>query len=671
MSRYSSGFLTLLAATVVAMPALAVNPETPSWARLHNVPVVVVTPTKSAWDVENLPFAVSVVTRNEKLEKQAQSFDDLLNNIPNFSSAGGNRNISEEPSLRGLSDRRMVIKIDGIRRNFRAEYAGRYFIDPMLVDRIEVVRGSNSALDGSGAIAGTMQFFTTNVLNELRGSKKSYGFQAGTGFQTNQKELSTMFQGYGKQGPVDFYMGGSYRDANDYRDGNGNRISPSGAQPVDAIVKAGYSFSPSHRAEFRVSRFFDTSSIPASPFQPLDPVTNPATERQSGVTDYGLSYHFSPQDSQFNKWIELTSIIYRSEYDISTRRLSDNRLDQTYFSTNGIDTYNTAKLGDFGKLTTGVEYFQDGQKGYRNGAIRTLLGTGEDSNIGFYLEHEITLWDRLTIIPGVRFDHYQLRPGDPALVSRDRNHWSPKIGANYRVNDEFSFYGSVAESFRTPTLTELYATGSLGGPLTLVPSPNLEPEIAVNKEIGMRYKKASAIATNDAISLKLSVFQNDIKDFIEQTLTGFTAQYRNDAQARLRGIELEGSYRISNYNFILSAGAVRGENETLGTDLAGIPGDRVSLAAERYMLENQFKGGVRTTFHAEQNKVPSGSPLITPSAGAVTYDVYTSYTPDPNENGSFRIDFTIDNITDKGYRQQLAFIPEMGRNAKIALNWKF
>ena len=85
----------------------------------------------------------------------------------------------------------------------------------------------------------------------------------------------------------------------------------------------------------------------------------------------------------------------------------------------------------------------------------------------------------------------------------------------------------------------------------------------------------------------INIFQNDIKDFIEQTLTGVTAQYRNDAQARLRGIELEGSYRISNYNFILSAGAVRGENETLGTDLTGIPGDRVILIGD-HGLEREW-----------------------------------------------------------------------------------
>lgn len=669
MSFRNSGLIALLAATVLTSPVLAASPEeTSSFARRYNVPVVVVTPTKSARDADRLPFAISVIDKHEKYEKQAQSFDDMLNQIPNFQSAGGNRNVAEEPSLRGLSDRRMVIKIDGIRRNFRAEYAGRYFIDPMLVDRIEVVRGSNSALDGSGAIAGTMQLFTTDVARELRGGQKSFGFEMGAGFQSNMSEVSTSFQGYGQSGAADIYTGGSFRRSGNFQDGNSNAVAPSDAEPTNAIFKAGYNFSPAHRAEVRVSRFFDTSGVPVNPFQPVGPA-NAAAERQSGVTDYSFKYRFTSQES-LKGLFDLTAILYRSEYEVSARRLTDNRLDETYFNTNGIDTYNTADFGSVGKLTTGVEYYKNQQKGYRNGAIRTLLGDGQDSNLGLYAEHEFD-FGRLTVIPGIRFDHYNLNPDSAALTGRTRNHLSPKIGANYQMNDVFSFYGSVAESFRTPTLTELYANGPLGGPLNLVASPNLEPEIAINKEVGLRYKRSGVFNANDAMGIKVSVFQNDIENFIEQTITGFVASFRNASQARLRGVEVEGNYRINNYNFILSAGGVRGENETLNTDLTDIPGDRLSLAGERFMLENQLKTGVRTTFHAEQNKVPSGSALITPVPGAVTYDVYASYTPDATKDGSFRVDFAVDNITDKNYRPQLAYIPELGRNAKITLNWKF
>ncbi len=599
--------------------------------------------------------------------------DDVLNQIPNFDSAGGPIGVSEEPSLRGLSDRRMVLKIDGIRRNFRAQYAGRYFIDPMLIDRVEVVRGSNSSIDGSGAIAGTIQMFTTDALNELRGAAKKWGAQIRAGFQTNNNQISTMFNTYAQEGKVDLYAGGSFSDSGDFNDGNDNTISPSGGNPRNAIVKAGYSFSPYHHVQVRVGRFYDVTQMPATPFQPASSINAPV-ERSSGVNDYSVHYRLAPEDAAKRKFFDITSVVYRSEYNISSRRLSDGRLDQTYFNTTGEDTYNTMTLNAFGlehKITTGVEYFQNDQAGLRNGAIRTLLGDGKDRNLGIYAQHEVTLWDRLTIIPGMRFDSYHLTPGDSTLNSQSRQHWSPKIGMDVRVTDAVSMYGSVSTAFRTPTLTELYSTGQIFPGNTLISNPNLAPETGVNKEVGVRYITNNALAKNDSISVKVSAFQNDIQNYIEQVIGATTTQFLNVTQARLRGVELEGNYRIQNYGFIVEAGMVRGYNETTGDNLTDVPADRVSLAAEHYMMDNQFKAGARMTVHAPQNKIPVGQPLIVTTPGAVTYDLYSSWTPDATKDGAFRLDAGIDNIFDKSYRRQLAFVPEMGRNAKVTLNWKF
>ena len=662
--------LSFSAMLVTTLPAMA---EVPSWARANNVPVVVVTPTKSSRDINHVPYAVTVITRGDTQEKQAQTIGDALSTVPNFDMAGGPIGVSEEPSLRGLSDRRMVIKIDGIRRNFRAQYAGRYFIDPMLVDRIEVVRGSNSSIDGSGAIAGTIQMFTTDAIKELRGAVKKWGAQMSAGFQSNNQKISTMFNTYALQGPVDLYAGGSYGSSGDFKDGNGNTVSPSGGEPRNAVVKAGYSFSPTHRAEIRVGRFYDVTQMPATPFQPASTINAPV-ERGSAVTDYSFHYRLAPEDAAKRKYFDVTSVVYRSEYAISSRRLSDGRLDQTYFNTTGEDTYNTMTLDAFGlqhKLTTGVEYFQNDQAGLRNGVIRTLLGDGKDSNLGLYAQSETVLWDRLTLTPGIRFDSYELKPGDSTLASQSRKRWSPKIGADLRITDAFSVYGSVSTSFRTPTLTELYSTGTIFPGNTLIANPNLTPETGINKEVGMRYITSDAFAEHDSLSVKVSAFQNDIKDYIEQVIGATTTQFLNVTQARLRGLELESDYRIQNYNFIVGAGMVRGYNETTGDNLSDVAADRVSLAAERYMMENRLKGGARMTIYAPQDKIPTGQPLIVTTPGAVVYDLYGSWTPDPANEGVMRIDAGVDNVFDKSYRRQLAFVPEMGRNAKITLNWKF
>lgn len=668
----STAILALLAATTLIAPQQAFA----QFKSQTEKPVVVVTPTKSKKNLDAVPFAVTVIDKNEIEKTQAQSIDDVLQNTPNYSSAGGPRTISEEPSLRGLSDRRIVIKVDGIRRNFRAQYGGRYFIDPYMIDRVEVVRGGNSSIDGSGAIAGTIQFFTPDVKNRLSTTGRNWGTEEKVGYQSGNQEFSTLLSAYGKADKADIYTALSYRAGDDVRGGNSQDIVPSDSTPRNGLVKAGFDITPGQRAEIRYSRFYDTSGLPTSPFQPADPaIGNFAAKRNSAVSDYSAKYTFTPQNA-LRDVINLSSVIYHSDYKINTRRNFDRRLDETDFETTGGDIYNNAKLDYFGlthNLITGVEYFENEQSGRRNGAVRSLLGSGEDANLGLYAQQETLFGDRLSITPGIRFDHYELKPGTAANPEQTREEWSPKLGVNYRFTDAFSMYGSVAKSFRTPTLTELYATGVVFPGNTLISNPNLQPETSINKEIGARYKASGLLTAYDHLNVTAAVFQNDIDDYIEQIIGATTTQFRNVTQAKLQGFEMEGRYRVNNVAAIASVGLITGENETANQPLADVPQNRYSIGAEHYAFENTLTTGARANILEKQDKIAPGQSFITTSDGAVTYDVYASYTPQMpnNQAGQFRIDFGVDNIFDKGYRRQLSFLPEQGRNAKVTLNWKF
>jgi len=687
---------TLLASTALALPVHAANSTTKTtttdttvvssttkapaksvvYKNQEEAPVVVVTPLKAATDLSKVPMAVSVINADKIAQDQPQSIDDVLRDVPNYAPAGGPRSSTEEPSLRGLSDRRIVIKVDGIRRNFRAQYGGRYFIDPYMIDSAEVVRGSNSAVDGSGAMAGVMQFFTPSVNKQLAGTGRNWGTEEKVGYQSANHEFSTMLSGYGKTDTVDLYTALTYRDGGDFRAGKGQTIQDSSDMPKNGLVKAGFNFSPTHRMELRYSRYYDKSDVPASPFQPVDPaIGNFPSHRDTGVTDYSLNYNFSPENSLSN-YINIKSVLYRSEYSISTTRDFDQRLDETDFTTNGIDTFNVAKLNYAGmrhNLTTGVEYFENKQDGTRNGVVRSSLGSGQDSNLGLYVQQESFLTDKLSIVPGVRYDHYTLEPASAANPSKSDDHWSPKLGVNYSITNALSAYGSVSSAFRTPTMTELYSTGLLFPGNTLISNPNLQPETGWNKEIGLRYKDTGVFSAYDSFNISGSVFQNDIHDYIEQIIGATTTQFRNDAHARLRGVEINGRYRINNIAALFNIGTVRGQNETLDVPLADVPQNRYSVGMEYYTFENRMTSGVRATHNAAQDRIAPGQSFIATSDGATTYDVYGSYTPQlPNNNtGAFRLDYGIDNVFDKNYRKQLSFLPESGRNAKVTATWKF
>ena len=673
--RVSAFLSTLLASTVLVSetaPAQTQNGYSPA------SPVIVVTPTKSSRDIDRVPFALNVISTDEKEQDQAGSIDDILRTIPNFDSAGGPRRTSEEPSIRGLSDRRIVIKVDGIRRNFRAQYGGRYFIDPNLIDRVEIVRGANSAIDGSGAVAGVIQFFTPVVSKELQGSDKNWGMTTQAGYQSVNEEYNILTSGYKAQGPFDIFAGLSYRDGNDIDAGGDEKIVPSSSQPDNTLIKVGYNFSPTHRAEFRYGRYFERAAVPASPFQP-ESATNRPTKRESGVTDYSFHYKLAPnQSSSLASILDLNAIFYKSFYDVdSVRKLPSLRVDETDFTTGGLDIYNNAKANYLGlrhNITTGVEYFENEQTGKRNGTFRPLLGDGSDSNLGLYAQQETAFFgDRLLITPGVRYDHYELTPHDETLPSNRKDQFSPKIGADLKIDDNWSAYASWASAFRTPTLTELYATGVIFPGNNLISNPDLQPETAENREIGVRYRKDGLFTNYDNLKVNVSVFHNQIDDYIEQVIGATTTEFRNVAQADLKGIEFEVKYRIGQYAMGVAGGTIRGQNETNDEPLADVPQNKYSAHVERYTKDQTFMIGARGTYYDEQDRIAPNQPLITTTNSGHQFDLYGSWTPVlPNsKTGAFKVNFGVDNVTDERYNRHLSFLPEAGRNVKAQAVWKF
>lgn len=658
-------------ALILAAPLFAASASAEVTARSTDLPNVIITPLKFEKDVSRVPFAVSVVGQEDLQDMQATSFDDALRNIPTFDSSAGPRKISEEPSLRGLSDRRLVLKVDGIRRNFRAQYAGRYFVDPYLVERVEVVRGANSAIDGSGAIGGTIQVFTPDATSALRGSPRNAGVTLKAGAASADDEYSGMVSTYAVQDWANIYAAFSHRDADNYRAADDVIVQSSKARPQNGLLKTGIAFAPNHTLQLRLAQYYDESNVPVSPAQPVAAFSNDASERDSKVTDKSIHYRANP--NSLKDWVDVNAVVYNTDIQINTKRLRDNRLDATFYNTFGTDVYNNASfnvLGTNNTLTTGVEYFENKQEGKRNGAVRTGLGDGSDSTIGLYAQQAVSLWhDRLLLTPGMRFDKYELTPTNGP--DQSKTNWSPKFGASLKLDDNWTTYASYSEAFRTPTLTELYASGPLGGGFTLNPNPNLKPETSTGYEAGLRYKAEGLLQKNDMAALNVGYFQNTIDDYIEQTISGTTTQFNNVAEAQLHGFEAEGSYSWASYRMLANFGTVRGENKTAGTFLGDVPPDRYSAALEKFWLDSSVKTGLRQTYYASQDQVPTNNSGVVPTDEAYLTDIYATYVPATPKYGDWRLDVGVDNLFDAKYKRYLAFVPEYGRNIKATVSWRY
>ena len=138
-------------------PASEAAPRGPSF----DLETTVVTATTEADAAFDVPYAVHIIP--EARIDQLRTFPQALRDVPGVmvqetSAAQGS------PFIRGFTGFRTLTLIDGVRLNnstFRSgpnQYMGT--IDPLGIERIEVVKGPSSVLYGSDAIGGTVQVFT-------------------------------------------------------------------------------------------------------------------------------------------------------------------------------------------------------------------------------------------------------------------------------------------------------------------------------------------------------------------------------------------------------------------------------------------------------------------------------------------------------------------------------
>ncbi|WP_409285211.1 TonB-dependent receptor plug domain-containing protein, partial [Pseudomonas protegens] len=139
-----------------------------------------VTATRTANSSFELPASVSTVERQQLDEVQANTLSTALRTLPNVNYGGGPRAAAQSPAIRGLQGPRIILTVDGARRNNDGGVNTPLLIDPDLIRQIDVVRGPMSAAYGSGGLGGVMAIETLNADDMLDPGQSSRGrHQAG------------------------------------------------------------------------------------------------------------------------------------------------------------------------------------------------------------------------------------------------------------------------------------------------------------------------------------------------------------------------------------------------------------------------------------------------------------------------------------------------------------
>ncbi|ACJ01199.1 TonB-dependent hemoglobin/transferrin/lactoferrin family receptor [Rhodospirillum centenum] len=654
--------------TAPADPAASPPAEDEPVIRLKRITV---TATRTPRPAIEVPAAITVIDEEEILRRQAQSLDDLLRDVPGLEMAGGPRTTAEQPSIRGLGDERILIRLDGARQNFQAGHKGRTFLDPSLLKQVDVLRGPASALYGSGALGGVIALTTKDPADLLKDGDKAGG-RARLSWQDNGDEFVASLTGYGAPSDtVGLLASATYRNSGDVDSGSDLSIPYTGDDLVSGLVKMDWAVQPDHRLRLSWQGYRNDQDLPSAPDTDDLSILVDRITRQDTAT---LAY-----EGQSGPWFDMRGTVYWTRTKLDEDRIGQPRADDTELETIGVDLANTSRFtaGPAAvALTYGIEAYRDEQRGTRDGGPRPQFPDADSEVLGLFAQAETVFAERFTLTPAIRYDRFD--QSADGQEGRTDSEVSPSLRAAFDATPWMTLYASYATAFRSPSLTELYNSGLHfpgvcpipGRPCIIpnnffVPNPDLEPESGATVEIGGNLDFDDVFLARDRLLLKAALFRNDVDDFIEQAVLisqGQTTR-RNVQDAIIKGMEVELTYDSPTWFGSVSGSLLRGEDDDTGLSLDSIPADRLVLTAGRTLPEYDLSAGWRTTLADEQDRVASAEP----TAGYVIHDLFVVWQP----REALRLDLGIDNIFDKAYRRHLSSIPERGRTFKVAAGVSF
>lgn len=647
---------------------------------------VVVSATRVAEKVSETSRSVAVVNEEQLQEFQPASVAQALKNEANVNVSNGPRASSQGVEIRGLGGQRVLQTIDGARQNTNSGHRGTYFIDPELLSSVEVLRGPASSLWGSGAIGGVVAQNTKSASDFLE-DEDTFGGYLKQGFESNGDRIKTSGAIYGlsetaNTGTVDWLINGSYYDSNNIKVGNDKTLENSASEGTSGLAKFGWQ--PTDEQRLQLSARFSKIDelVPSNPSTEVGSSV-PLVKRKTNDQNVTLDYSFNPE---MNPLLDLNATLYWNGTDYDEDRVTKNQVDSTEYNTLGFSINNSSKFANT-ILTYGVDGYQDtiktvrddsGQAGQRPDDI-----DGETAVWGAFTRADISLSDNWKLDAAVRYDAFKNTSNNLNQESDD-SAFSPSLGLVWTATDWLTLSARFDQAFRAPSIEEMYSTGThycippipgfLPGGLcnTFEINPDLQAEKAQNKEIkaDLRF---SELAGDDELAMTLSVFRNDVDDFIEQSVSdplmgipGFeqTTSWNNVDEAKLTGFEFSTRYRYEQTRLSLNYGQTEGKDKTEGDYLTNIPAKKLGIDLSQAIMEGDMKFGTRFTYVAEQDQLPQD--YTNQYDSYKLWDVYVAWEPAMGTFEGLRVDFAVENIGDEEYRQAWQTLYEQGRNVKLS-----
>jgi iron complex outermembrane receptor protein len=682
--------------------ASALSTQTSQQSKENTLPTIVLTAVPLNQTLKDTTTPVNVVRKDQLLAGGTTLGNALAGQVGVHADTFGGG--ASRPVIRGQTSPRVKVLSDGSEvmdaSGISPDHA--VTVDPMLAQKIEVLRGPATLLYGGGAIGGVVNVIDSKIPTRMpkNGMEGELNLRANT-VADEKAGAAGVSIGLGDQFAL--RLEGSKRDANDY-------IAPlNGERRVDGSYSkgetgsvgfswigdkgfAGLSFTqrkdeyglPGHSHAYEACHLHDLKLHCDEHEEEGE-----GHEHEEEGHEHGEDGHDHAHDHEHAAvpWIELDSKRwdFRAEYNqpfsgiekIKVRAgYTDYQHDEveegtvaTSFKNKGYDgrielthTPLAGLRGVFGVQYAHSDFKTDGEEAF-------LPETVTENISAFLLEHY--QWRDVRFELGARHEWQTITPDstDSKFSSKefDESATSVSAGAKWEFIPDYALSLSLSRSERLPHAQELYANGGHFATNTFeLGNADLGKETSNNIELGLR-------KTAGDLTFAVNAYHNQVDDYIyAKTLDQFEAfrliQY-TQGDASFNGLEAETSYRFNElYTGTLFGDYVRGKLKNDG-NLPRIPSARVGGRINADW--DAITGSVEAYRSLKQDEIAS---YENETSGYNIVNASIAYKGDMGERRSYKLYLQMNNLFDARYYNHSSFlssIPQQGRNFTAGVQFKF
>lgn len=639
-----------------------------------NAEVVVVSGSRQEELRESLNTKVDVLTEKDLRTTGYETVGEALREVPGVVTRRSSETAGTAgEQVQGIDSRQVLVLMDGQPLvGARGIKSGILNLDRQSTGRlesVEVVKGASSALYGSDAIGG--------VIN-LRTKEPSSPFDASANFAAGNFGVvdARGSIGFKREKLSGIFMLERHKNNGFDLDPDTFTAEGSGFHRYDTFGRLKYRFTENFALTGSANSYWNDvrGRVQGEPAAPGDSGLQ-TTHVKDDAQNYGLTADWSIDERtslQLRGYFARFDEINRSDRYPSGIALPDGNLFQRYGK---FDATFTRIIGERHFLQVGTEFATD-----RYSGINRLQNdkASADTQV-FWIQDKISVIDRLTLTLGGRFDHH----------SSFGSAVSPKIGLNFRVNDNASLRASWGRGFRAPDLGQLYYRFSNTASFyNVLGNPDLSPEHSGSWQVGGEFNAFARRAR-----FGVNFFRNDVRNLINSQNLGFVTManldavfaqwgidpslkqfvtlntllffYRNVASVYTQGVEADASFTLPS-GFTLS-GAYTYLDAVDKASRAYLTGRHKHHGFAKLVYDNPrhgFSANLRGTFF--------GSWLSSSTNRAPAFQLWDVYVSKSLWKG-FQIYGTIDNLFDNQDPNSGTALPiaraDAGRTFRIGIRW--